>query len=319
MAAPRLPWVIAGAALASIAAIVVLARPAAGARHPEPRPGITAAERARAVHLRRLRPDRPRVRGGAAGPAGARRPLLPLPVPASTSPTARCSRASSRSTARPATSVRARRGWRRRCTGRGGRSRRSAARWTPASAAEPPRSACRRRAPPETPPAALCRSCASCAPVRLSPLCALCAALRSEVRRSRLELQARQPREPDEQAPHAAPERVAHLAAPRHRRAEVAPEPALGLVELREGERLDVQRGDVVVLARARAASGPRVNGVARARSSAASEVKCSSDPPVRISVYSLREGVEHHHRVPLRVPLRGGRRRSGRCGAARG
>jgi hypothetical protein len=44
MAAPRLPWLIAGVALASIAAVVVLARPAAGARHPEPRPGITAAD-----------------------------------------------------------------------------------------------------------------------------------------------------------------------------------------------------------------------------------------------------------------------------------
>jgi len=44
MASPRLPWVIAGVALASIAAIVVLARPALGARHPEPRPGITAAQ-----------------------------------------------------------------------------------------------------------------------------------------------------------------------------------------------------------------------------------------------------------------------------------
>jgi hypothetical protein len=43
MTVPKLPWVIAGVALASLAAVLVLARPALGARHPEPRTGITAA------------------------------------------------------------------------------------------------------------------------------------------------------------------------------------------------------------------------------------------------------------------------------------
>jgi hypothetical protein len=43
MASRRLPWAITGVALAAIAAIFAVARPALGARHPEPRPGITAA------------------------------------------------------------------------------------------------------------------------------------------------------------------------------------------------------------------------------------------------------------------------------------
>jgi hypothetical protein len=43
MASRKLPWAIAGLALAGIAVLFVVARPAFGTRHPEPRPGITAA------------------------------------------------------------------------------------------------------------------------------------------------------------------------------------------------------------------------------------------------------------------------------------
>jgi hypothetical protein len=43
MASRKLPWVIAAVALAAIAALLLVVRPALGARHPEPRPGITAA------------------------------------------------------------------------------------------------------------------------------------------------------------------------------------------------------------------------------------------------------------------------------------
>ena len=38
----RLPWLIAGAAVAALAAALVVARPGHATRHPDPRPGITA-------------------------------------------------------------------------------------------------------------------------------------------------------------------------------------------------------------------------------------------------------------------------------------
>ena len=44
MARAKTPWVIAALAVVAIALILVFARPAMGARHPEPRPGVTAAE-----------------------------------------------------------------------------------------------------------------------------------------------------------------------------------------------------------------------------------------------------------------------------------
>ena len=42
MSGARLPWLIAGGALLALAAVVVVSRGAQGARHPDPRPGVTA-------------------------------------------------------------------------------------------------------------------------------------------------------------------------------------------------------------------------------------------------------------------------------------
>ena len=39
----KAPWVVAGVALAALAGVVLLTRPAGGSEHPTPRPGITAA------------------------------------------------------------------------------------------------------------------------------------------------------------------------------------------------------------------------------------------------------------------------------------
>ena len=38
----KTPWIVAGAAVAALAAVLLMARPAAGGTHPEPRAGVTA-------------------------------------------------------------------------------------------------------------------------------------------------------------------------------------------------------------------------------------------------------------------------------------
>lgn len=44
MARSKIPWTVAAIAVVAIAALLYVARGASAARHPEPRPGVTAAE-----------------------------------------------------------------------------------------------------------------------------------------------------------------------------------------------------------------------------------------------------------------------------------